>query len=428
VWPPADAPLEGVVEAQVADIGVWGSWLPPGWRVGGTLRTSASIGGRFGAPEYTGRVTGRQLAVRNVLEGVNVHDGELDMALQGATARVERFVVRAGDGKVTLDGEASFGAAPQARLNAVAERLQVLGRIDRRIVASGKAAAQLDADAVRVEGRMTVDEGLVDVSQADAPTLGDDVTVVRASERDAAQPTPGAPARDVRLDLRVDLGNALRVRGRGIDARLGGELHVTSPRGKLAVNGAVKVVDGEYAAYGQQLEIERGIIAFSGPVENPRLDILAIRPKLDVKVGVSITGQAQSPRVRLTSEPAMSDTAKLSWLILGREPDGLGRSDAALLQRAALGALAGEEAGATDKLTSALGLDELSVSQTEGDTADTVVTLGKQLGKRWYVGYERGLNATAGSWQLIYRIAQRFTLRGQSGLDNSIDLIWTWRW
>ena len=149
VWPPPDTPLEGVVEAQVADIGVWSSWLPAGWRVGGTLRTSASIGGRFVAPEYTGRVTGRELSVRNVLEGVNVRDGELDIALQGATARVERFVVRAGDGKVALDGDARFGAAPQARLNAVAERFQVLGRVDRRIVVSGKAAAQLDAEAVR---------------------------------------------------------------------------------------------------------------------------------------------------------------------------------------------------------------------------------------------------------------------------------------
>jgi translocation and assembly module TamB len=44
------------------------------------------------------------------------------------------------------------------------------------------------------------------------------------------------------------------------------------------------------------------------------------------------------------------------------------------------------------------------------------------------VGYERGVNSTAGSWQLIYRIAQRFTLRAQSGEDNALDLIWTWRW
>ena len=43
------------------------------------------------------------------------------------------------------------------------------------------------------------------------------------------------------------------------------------------------------------------------------------------------------------------------------------------------------------------------------------------------MGYERGVNATSGTWQLIYRIAQRFTLRAQSGLENSLDLIWVWR-
>jgi translocation and assembly module TamB len=58
---------------------------------------------------------------------------------------------------------------------------------------------------------------------------------------------------------------------------------------------------------------------------------------------------------------------------------------------------------------------------------ETVISLGKQLSRRWYVGYERGVNATNGTWQLIYRIAQRFTLRAQSGLENSLDLIWVWR-
>jgi len=57
-----------------------------------------------------------------------------------------------------------------------------------------------------------------------------------------------------------------------------------------------------------------------------------------------------------------------------------------------------------------------------------VISLGKQLSRRWYVGYERSLNATTGTWQLIYRIAQRFTLRAQSGEDSSLDVIWTWRW
>ena len=123
----------------------------------------------------------------------------------------------------------------------------------------------------------------------------------------------------------------------------------------------------------------------------------------------------------------MSETEKLSWLVLGRAPDGLGRNDTALLQRAAVALLAGEGTAPTDTLIKNLGLDELSVRQGEGEVRETVISLGKQLSRRWYVGYERGVNATNGTFQLIYRIAQRFTLRAQSGLENSLDVIWVWR-
>ena len=156
---------------------------------------------------------------------------------------------------------------------------------------------------------------------------------------------------------------------------------------------------------------------------------LALRPNLDLRVGVQVSGNVQQPRVRLFSEPEMSDTDKLSWLVLGRAPDGLGRADTALLQRAALALLAGEGDGLNKTLLANIGLDDFSVRQIEtGDVKDTVVTLGKQLSRRWYVGYERGVNSTTGTWQLIYRAAQRFTVRAQAGEDNALDAIWTWRW
>ena len=141
-----------------------------------------------------------------------------------------------------------------------------------------------------------------------------------------------------------------------------------------------------------------------------------------------MTGSAVTPHIRLFSEPELSEIDKLSWLVMGRASDGLGRTDTALLQRAALALLAGEKESVTDQFTKAIGLDEISVRQSDGEVRDTVISLGKQLSQRWYVGYERSLSATTGTWQLIYRIAQRFALRAQSGLDNSLDLIWTWRW
>ena len=169
-------------------------------------------------------------------------------------------------------------------------------------------------------------------------------------------------------------------------------------------------------------------MVFSGAPDNPRLDILALRPNLDVNVGVAISGTAAVPRISLYSEPDMPDSDKLSWLVLGRAPDNLGGSDIALLQAAAAALLAGEGESPTSQLTQLIGLDSVSVRQSEGEVRDTVVSVGKQLSRRWYIGYERSLSSTAGNWQLIYRLAQRFTLRLQTGLDNSIDLIWTWRW
>ena len=83
----------------------------------------------------------------------------------------------------------------------------------------------------------------------------------------------------------------------------------------------------------------------AGPVANPRLDILAQRPNLAVRVGAQVGASAQLPRERLYSEPDTSDTDKLSWLVLGREPDGLGSTDLALLQSAALALLAGDGEG-----------------------------------------------------------------------------------
>ncbi|MFM2448880.1 MAG: hypothetical protein RIS44_1330 [Pseudomonadota bacterium] len=446
-WPTADALLEGSIELQVANLGTWGTWVPAGWRLSGELQSSATLAGRWGAPEFTGQLNGKQLGVRNLVQGVAVSDGEIQLSLQGQQARIEHFSAKAGSGRVDLTGLATLGAKPQAQLNLVAEQFQLLGRVDRRIVTSGQAQLRLGSDSVDLTGRFKVDEGLIDISKGDAPTLADDVVVVRAKEDPKPEPQVNKMAqptvkRAVKLDLQVALGDQLRLRGRGLNTGLTGELKLTSPNNQLAMHGTVRTVDGTYDAYRQKLTIDKGQLTFTGKPDVARLDIEATRPNIDVRVGVAVTGTTVTPRVRLFSEPEMPDIDKLSWLVLGRESGGLGGADTALLQRAALALLAGEEGGsATDQLLRNIGIDDLSLRQSTvagtnasgsansgGEVRETIVTLGKQLSRRWYVGYERSLNATAGNWQLIYRIAQRFTLRAQSGLENSLDLIWTWRW
>jgi translocation and assembly module TamB len=456
-WPAPDSPLQGVIESRVANLGIWGAWVPPGWHLSGALHTTASVAGTASAPELRGEMRGNGLVLRNVLQGIHLSDGDLAINLGGDKATIERLVFKGGDGQLSVTGGATLGSTPALAVVLAADHFRLLGRIDRRIVTSGKASLQLDATRLAVDGRFAIDEGLIDISQSDAPALDDDVQVKRSApgtspgasaasapttrpvptvagsrDADAADrsnaATPPPVMRQAQVAVVVNLGDKLRLRGRGVDTLLRGELSASTPGGKLALVGTVRGAGGNFAAYGQKLDITRGEVVFAGAADNPRLDVRATRPNLDVVVGVSVTGSALNPRVRLFSEPELADIDKLSWLVLGRSPDGLGRTDTALLQRAALALLSGDGKAPTDELINALGLTDFSVRQTEGTVRETVVSLGRQLSRRWYLGYERSVNATTGTWQLVYRVAQRFTLRAQSGAENALDAIWSWRW
>src|SRR5205085_380517 len=123
---------------------------------------------------------GSRLAVRNFLQGVNISDGDVSIRLQGTTAHVERFTAKAGNGTIKIEGDANLGDAPKAVVTLTADKFQVLGRVDRRIVSSGSGKLQIDSKTLAFDGKFAVDEGLIDFTRSDAPTLSDDVDVVRA--------------------------------------------------------------------------------------------------------------------------------------------------------------------------------------------------------------------------------------------------------
>ncbi|WP_431102066.1 translocation/assembly module TamB domain-containing protein [Roseateles noduli] len=430
--PTPGAKLEGGIEAKVDNMGNWGPWLPVGWRLGGSLAATLNFGGTLGAPEVRGQAGAQKLSLRNPLMGVDMQQGELALTMSGREARLEKFTARAGNGTVNMDGTLRFGAQPSAELSLKADTFALLQRVDRRIVATGAAQLKASAQLLDLKGQFVVAEGLFDFSRGDAPQLDNDVQVVRQNAPPKAVDGSGKPMR-LKLDLDLDLGRRLQLKGYGIDTKLRGLLHLAQdgqPRPQMT--GEVRSEGGTFNAYGQKLVVERGIFSFVGPLDNPRLDVLAIRPDMEneaVRVGVTVTGTASSPRIKLYSEPDMSETNKLSWLVLGRSPDNLGRSDTALMQRAAMALISGDGESASDKLIHNIGLDELSFSGEGDDARGTVVRLGKQVSRNVFVAYERGLNATTGSWQVIYKLAQRFTLRAQANeYQQGLDVIWQWKW
>lgn len=456
VWP-ADAPLAGTLMAQLPRVGVWSVLAPPGWRIRGTLDANATLAGTRQAPQWRGSLNADDLAMRSVVEGIEFSEGRLRTTLSGQRLEITEFTLRGASagttapgagGRLTATGfaewlpEGASGGAGRGltkvriSLDAQAQALRVSARADRRLVVSGQLQARLEQARLEVRGNLRADQALFVLPDENAPTLGNDVVVRGRGQTVTATtsaPTDTTGGVQVQPDLQValDLGDDFRVQGRGLATRLAGKLNLRSnaatgntPR----LDGEVRAVRGTYKAYGQQLDIEEGLLRFSGRYDNPTLDILAIRPNMSQRVGVQITGTALAPRVRLYSDPELPDAEKLGWLVLGRAAAN-GGAESAVLQQAALALLGGNSGGLSGGIAEALGLDELSfrgqASRADGTTSAAAVTLGKRLSRDFYVAYERSLTGTLGTFYVFYDLSRRFTLRAQTGEQSAIDLIFT---
>ncbi len=437
-WP-ADAPLAGSLRAQLPRLGLWSMLAPPGWRLSGTLDAGATLTGTRRTPQWSGSLQADELALRSVVDGIEFSQGRLRTRLNGQRLEIDEFSLQgAGSegGRLSAQGYALWqpesAGLPGIRmeLQAQAQALRVTTRADRRLVISGQLQARLDQAQLQLRGALKADQAMFILPDETAPSLGSDVVVRPSASRPSPAPsaTPGlrvAPD----LALTLDLGPDFRVQGRGLSTRLAGNLNLRSAAGGAPrLSGEVRTDRGSYKAYGQQLDIKEGLLRFTGPYDKPALDILAIRPKLSVRVGVQISGTALAPRVRLYSESELSDAEKLSWLVLGRSAAS-GGAEAAVLQQAALALLGGNSKGLSGGLAEALGLDELSLrgagGTTDGSTSAAAVTLGKRVSRNFYMAYERSLAGTLGTFYIFYDLSRRFTLRAQTGQQNALDLIFT---
>ena len=319
-------------------------------------------------------------------------------------------------------------------IQAQAKTLRISARADRRLTVSGNLQATLAQGKLVLQGALRADQALFILPDESAPSLGSDVVVRKRSTTPSSTTPPAAApvaaSNTPEVNVTLDLGGDFHLVGRGLDTRLTGKLvlragpTLAGPR----VTGELRTARGSYKAYGQALDIEEGILRFNGPYDNPSLDVLAIRPNLSVRVGVQINGTALLPNIRLYSDSDLSDAEKLAWLVLGRSAAN-GGAEGAVLQQAALALLGGNGKGLSGGLASALGLDELSfsgsASKADGTTSAAAVTFGKRLSRNFYVAYEHSLAGTLGTLYIFYDLSKRFTLRGQTGEQSAIDLIFT---
>ena len=189
------------------------------------------------------------------------------------------------------------------------------------------------------------------------------------------------------MEVRIVLGDRVMVKTGGIDARFAGNLDVKTvsvQSDQITARGEIRVVEGTYVGYGFNLRIDRGRLIFAGgPVDNPALDILALRRTddlesfYDIKVGVTILGNLKRPIVKLYSIPAMKDEDILSYLVSGRPYDRQSANLSLLMMGAGGAVRPGIRSARWTKLKSKMGIDKVDIESQSGDLSRSMVTIGQ---------------------------------------------------
>ncbi|MGB2817011.1 MAG: translocation/assembly module TamB domain-containing protein [Burkholderiaceae bacterium] len=455
-----DRQLRVNVDATLPDLGWLGPLMSDTVQVQGSASVQAVVGGTPGNPTADGKVLGRDLRLVWIEQGLRLENGTLNAALEDGVLVINEMTFT-GDARVAPDEKRALGALATGvgtlkvvgrvavqtltgSIGVTADKLPILQRRDRWMVVSGEGGITLTPTHAELYAKPTVDGAYIDFSSRNARTLPSDVVVVRGEQQQKTR--EGAPPLTVNVNVEGRLGQRFFIRGAGLEARLSGGVTVTGRPTQLQALGTVRIVDGIFNGYGQRLQIERGLVTFSGSLENPALNVLATRPGLPVEVGVAITGTALAPVVRLHSDTAMSDVERLNWLVLGRPP-GTGESqDRALLTAAATALFSGQSGGTGANLMRSLGIDEFGLRSggqssssllpretvagtlRRGSSASTTgdfVALGKRLTDELYVTFEQALNGAEYFVALNWQLTRRLSVIARAGSTNALDLVYS---
>lgn len=417
------APVQAEAKIAVKSLAWLAPLVSPALETDGTLNMQFNAKGTVNTHELSGTFAGSALRLEWPDQGIYLKDGVLHGELAGDRLQLSEMSLNSGAGRLVASGTASLQqGVPQVTLALVADKAELISRPDRTLTLSGTTTASVEANRVRLNGKLLVDRGMIELPKADLPTLSDDV-VVLGREADAKQK---AARMRPDVDMELDLGKQFFLKGRGLDAQLAGAIRLRSDGAGLPLaNGSIRVEKGDYFAYGQRLVIDRGILNFSGPLDNPALNIVAMRKKQAVEAGVSITGTALAPQVSLVSNPTVPDSEKISWLVLGHGLEGSSKSELGLMGAAASTLLAaGESVTLQSQIAHAAGLDEFGLSGT-GTLASTAVTMGKRLSSRAYLSYEQSVMGASNLVKINYMLTEQWSVRTQSGTDNAVDLFYT---
>jgi len=422
---PLQQSLQARLAARLGDLTLLSLYIPHLEEAHGNLASEFIIEGTLAAPLITGEAQLMMPQAQLPRLGLSLHDVDI-------RATSDR------PGELTLIGKASSGSGVlhangwfrttgdkswHSELRLAGEQLLVSRIPEAQVTVSPDLLLRATPPRLSISGEVRIDEARLEPREfALATTPSEDVVVVAADE-EVKRP----PRWSVTSDIRLLADDTIYLKGYGFSGYLGGKLRLIDEAARPPrAQGELHLVPGaSYRAFGQDLKAEYGRLYYADTaLENPGLDINAVRQVGEVVAGVRIEGTAQQPQLTLFSRPAMDQVDILSYLTLGRPFTLAGTDDGNTMMQAANSAgLAGGDY-LLDRIGSRFNLDEARL-ESSGESGEPWLVLGRYLSPRLYVRYGVGLVESGSSLIMRYKLSERWSLQGEGGTTSGADVLYT---
>ena len=397
-----------------------------GEKAAGTLNANLRLGGDVQGPKLFGQMQLNGVDLDANFMPFDMQPSQIAMNFNGTRSTLQGEVVTQ-QGRISLSGNADWTQIDNWRASVAAKGSRV------RITVPPMVRLDVSPDVVfnATPSLFTLD-GSVDVPWArivvhDVPESAVGVSSDEVMLNDQLQPeNPKTASIPINSNLTIHVGNNVRLDAFGLKARLTGDLKVAQDKQGLGLNGQISIPEGRFHAYGQDLIVRKGELLFSGPPDQPLLNIEAIRnpdaTEDDVTAGIRVTGPADQPKAEVFSDPAMSQQMALSYLVRGQGLDS-DQSDSAAMTSMLIGLGVAQSGQVVGKIGETFGVSNLALdTQGVGDSSQVVVSGYVLPGLQ--VKYGVGIFDSLATLTLRYRLMPKLYLEAVSGIDQALDLLY----
>jgi len=322
---PMNAPLRGGVNLEVNDLNIITAFVPDIEKIEGRADVAVELDGRLGEPRVRGHARLQSALVVVPRAGLELKDLLVEVTGDGSDRLQINGGVKSGEGELQLSGDIGLDAARgwPVRLKLGGHQFLLANLPEARIVMTPDLKLEATRDLVKLRGLIGLPLVQIELEDLPAGSRAASSDVVVLNEDGSLTPKAGSK---LDAELTITLGENVHFKGFGLNADLGGQLFVDQNPGKVATaSGEIKIQNGSFRAYGQDLSIGEGRISYAGGrIDNPGMRLRASRKMDDITVGVQVSGTAKKPKVSTWStDPDLAEKDIVSILLTGQRSDNL---------------------------------------------------------------------------------------------------------